>query len=129
MANILRVRDSSLPISKNQILGEGIDVMALPEGHMSCATCKGYKFECWVYMDQHRLEMGCMKCNESYRLVFPYDVSLSPFGRMGRFYCKRHPTKGMILIHNVDTLCIGCELCVSEVRIFLKSNSNIVLAN
>jgi hypothetical protein len=121
----LRVREASLPLATSPILGNGIDATTLPEGHLSCVRCKGYKFEAWVYMDAHRLEMGCVQCNENYRLLFPMDVTL-PMD--GRFICKKHPEKAMVLIHNVDVVCVGCESCRSEIQIFLKTKSNLVMA-
>jgi len=134
----LRVNDVSLPLATSELLGSGIDVMTLPEGHLSCAKCGKHLFECWVYLDNHRIEMGCMNCGASYRLLFPLDVDLlSPFsGKSGRFSCLRrkkghflHQNKGMVLIHNVDTICIGCELCNSEVQIKLKKAEGLILAD
>lgn len=133
----LRVKATELPLSQSGILGAGIDVMNLPEGHMSCPQCQGFKFECWVYLDNHRLELGCVKCGWSCRLLFPLDIDLMPFGKSGRYACTRwdkghkyyiHRDLGMILIHNVDTLSIGCEKCRTEVDIKLKTKSNLVLA-
>jgi hypothetical protein len=117
-----------LPLTQSEVLGSGIDVTTLPEGHLSCVKCQRHLFECWVFLDNHRLEMGCMECNASYRLLFPMDVSLSPFGKQGRFTCRTHPNKGMVLIHNIETICVGCEKCFSEVRIVVKSKSNLILA-
>lgn len=122
----LRVRQAALPISIDKILGKGIDVMNLPEGHLSCARCGKFLFECWLYGDNFRIEMGCMECGESYRLLLPLDVHL---GKQGRFTCRRHPEKGMILIHNIDVVSIGCECCNTELDIKLKKAKGLVLAD
>lgn len=132
----LRVNKVELPLATNPILGDGIDVTTLPEGHLTCNGCGCHLFECWVYLDNHRLEMGCMKCGQSYRLLFPMDVSLSRFGRQGRFTCKRskdkagnkvdHSNAGFILIHNTDTVSVGCEKCNTEVNIKIRTESNII---
>lgn len=125
----LFVHAVELPQSKDKILGTGIDVMNLPEGHLCCAQCGNHRFECWVYLDAHRLECGCQKCGWSCRLLFPLDVSLGRFRQPGRFVCKRHPNKGFVIIHNTDTLSCGCELCNTEVNIKLRTESNLVLAD
>lgn len=125
----LRVKQVDLPITQDKILGTGIDIVTLPDGHLCCAKCSDHRFECWVYLDNHRLEMGCMKCNESYRLLFPLDVPLSPFRNTGRYTCRQHPEAGSILIKNMETVCIGCEKCFREVRIQLKTFTNLVLAD
>lgn len=125
----LRVKEVQLPLATSEVLGSGIDVMSLPEGHLTCAKCHSHLFECWVYLDAHRLEMGCQNCGYSYRLLFPYDIPLSPFRNQGRFTCKRHPESGMILIHNVDVISVGCEKCFSEVQIKLRNSNNIVIAD
>jgi hypothetical protein len=135
----LRVKACELPLSMSGILGAGIDVMSLPEGHLSCPVCYGFKFECWVYLDNHRLELGCMKCGWSCRLLFPLDIDLMPFGKSGRYTCMRwdkethtipiHRNCGMIIIHNTDVLSIGCEKCRTEVDIKLKTKNNLVLAS
>lgn len=131
----MRVKEVQLPSNTSPILGTGIDVMTLPEGHLSCIKCKGYKFECWVYLDNHRIEMGCMNCGESYRLLFPLDISLP--GSSGRYVCLRkrdskgrptdHSNKGMILIHNSGYLGIGCEACKTQLTVILKTQSNIII--
>tara|TARA_R110000868_G_scaffold369704_1_gene633134 strand:+ start:2109 stop:2519 length:411 start_codon:yes stop_codon:yes gene_type:complete len=120
----LRVKQVSAPLSTSPILGSGIDVMCLPEGHMSCANCAGYKFEASSILDAQRVELGCMGCGQAYRLLFPMDLAI-PF--QGRFICKSHPTKGMIVIHNIDTLCIGCEICFTELQIKLRTETNIIM--
>lgn len=122
----LRVREAKLPIVVDKILGKGIDVMALPEGHLSCARCGTFKFECWTYGDNFRIEMGCLECGENYRMLLPLDVH---FPHNGRFSCKKHPDKGMILIHNVDVVSIGCECCRTELDIKLKKAKGLVLAS
>ena len=134
----MRVKAHELPLSMSGVLGAGIDVMNLPEGHLSCPVCQGFKFECWVFLDNHRLECGCMKCGWSCRLLFPMDIDLSQFGKTGRFTCLRrdsethehliHEHCGMIIIHNTDVLSVGCEKCRTEVDIKLKTKSNLVLA-
>jgi hypothetical protein len=125
----LRVKETKLPEMQSKLLGNGLDVMSLPEGHLCCPKCSGYKFECWVILDSHRLEMGCMACGDSTRLLFPLDVDLLAFGKAGRFTCKRHPKAGMILIHNVDVISCGCEKCNTEVDIKLKKASGLVMAS
>lgn len=125
----LRVKQVELPISDSVVLGSGIDVTSLPDGHLSCVRCQSPFFECWVYLDERRLEMGCVKCNTAYRVLFPMDVSLTPFKNYGRFSCKKHPEKAMVLIKNQETVSIGCQCCYSEVQIKLRSKSNLVLAD
>lgn len=121
----LRLRSKDLPTSSSPILGTGIDVMTLPEGHMACSTCHGYKFEASVLMDKHRVELGCIECNAPYRLLFPLDVVMPE--KQGRFYCKRHPDKGMIVIHNTDVLSIGCERCFTEINFQLRKAGGIII--
>jgi hypothetical protein len=145
MANILkkehtrlRVHATELPLSASGILGAGIDVTTLPEGHLSCPQCQGFKFECWVFLDAHKIECGCMKCGWSCRLLIPMDVNIDQFGKSGRFTCMRrnnalahpfiHENKGMIIIHNSGTLSVGCEACKTEIDIKLKTKTNLVLA-
>lgn len=125
--------------------------MTMPEGHLCCGKCSGYKFECWMYGDNRRIEMGCMECGESTRLYLPMDVKLDEyegsdpsawkffnkdgsFGRTdavgeGRFSCMKHPKKGMVLIHNVDVVSIGCESCFTEINICLRKAKGIVLVD
>ena len=138
----LRLKQSALPLAST-IIGEGIDVTKLPEGHLCCSTCSGYKFECWMYGDNRRIEMGCMQCGGSTRLVFPLDIKLDNYSKAapngiygkynaigeGRFQCGRHPAKGMILIHNVDVISIGCESCFTELNICLRKAKGIVLTS
>lgn len=121
----LRVKETQLSAPISPVLGAGIDVMTLPEGHMACWKCKGYKFECWLYGDAHRIEMGCIDCNENYRLLFPLDVVLPE--KQGRFTCFRHPQKHFIVIHNIDTLSIGCEQCRTEINIQLRNKNGLII--
>lgn len=125
----LHVRAVNLPVTDDRILGSGIDVMNLPEGHLACAKCQSPFFECWVFLSLSRIEMGCIRCGYSNRLNFPYDISLSMFKKMGRFTCAKHPDKGIVLIHNVDVISLGCQCCWREMRIPLKTKSNLVFAN
>lgn len=125
----LQVKEVQMPITGDVLLGNGIDVMTLPEGHLSCSKCGKHLFECWVYLDTHRLEMGCQSCGHSYRLLFPLDIDLMRFGKNGRFTCKKHPDKGFVLIHNMDVISIGCEKCTTEVQVILKTKNNLVIAN
>jgi len=124
--NRLRVKEISVPLSTDTVLGQGIDVMKLPEGHFCCNKCHGYKFEISMLLDNFRLEAGCMNCNEAYRFLFPVDCPLPPVS--GRYSCRKHPSKGMIIIHNVGKLCIGCESsCKTQIIFDLDTNSNIIL--
>lgn len=122
----LAVKQVALPIITSPILGTGIDATTLPEGHLGCATCGRHLFECWVYGDAHRIEMGCVECNSNYRLLFPLDVVMPP--TQGRFTCKRHPDKAMVLIHNVDVVCVGCESCYTEIQFKLRKADGLILA-
>lgn len=121
----LRVKEISLPIAHSNILGDGIDVTALPEGHFACNICHGYKFECSIMGDFHRLEVGCMECGKAYRFLFPLDCPLPP--QQGRFTCFKHKNKGMIIIHNIDCLCVGCEFCKTQIVFKVKTNTNIIV--
>lgn len=123
--NRLRVKEMNLPLATSKILGSGIDVTTLPEGHMSCNNCSGYKFEAHMYLDNYRLECGCMSCGNSFRLLFPLDCPLPEIS--GRFSCFRHPHKGMIIIHNSGSLCIGCECCKSQIIFEIRTKQNILL--
>ena len=135
MANIiterkkrLRVKEVQLPVSSNQILGDGIDAMKLPEGHLSCPQCGRASFECWNMLDSHRIEIGCLRCGWSNRLLLPYDVDVSRMGK-GKYSCKKHPERGWIIIHNSKKLCIGCESCATQVILDLDSKNNLVIAD
>lgn len=123
----MRVKELVLPASESPLLGVGIDAANLPEGHLSCTKCKGYKFECWLAGDSHRVELGCPECNSSYRLLFPLDVIMPE--RQGRFTCHKHPTRYMVCIHNADTVCIGCESCYTEIQFKLKKASGLIVPN
>jgi hypothetical protein len=71
-------------------------------------------------------------------LLFPLDVSLSPFGKQGRFTCQRkrgakgeevdHTSLGFILIHNIDVISVGCEGCSTEVLIKTKTKTDLIVA-
>lgn len=133
----MRVKQVELPLSNNPALGRGIDVTTLPEGHLTCNKCNSLLFECWVSMKNHSVEMGCMKCGHSYKLLFPLDVSLTSFGKDGRFTCQRkrdahhnkvdHSNLGFIVIHNIDIISFGCEKCTTEVLINTKTKSDLVI--
>lgn len=122
----LRVREISVPLATDVVLGSGIDVMTLPEGHFACNKCHGHKFECSIILDHSRLEVGCVNCNASYRFLFPLDCPLPP--HKGRFSCKKHPEKGMIIIHNMGKLCVGCESCKTQIIFDLDTKNNLILA-
>jgi len=139
----LVVKPVAMPLGSSLVLGNGLDVTKLPEGHLTCGTCKGHRFECWMYGDNRRIEMGCIKCGSSQRLVLPMDVKLGSVASgdatyqprqqdcvgEGRFTCKKHPDRAMILIHNVDVVSIGCEKCRTEINICLRKSKGIVLAD
>jgi hypothetical protein len=121
----LFVKEVTLPLSTSAILGNGIDATTLPEGHLSCPQCKGHLWEAWVYMDAHRVEMGCRKCNWNCRILFPMDVV---FPNSGRWSCKKHPDLGVVLIHNVDVINIGCERCYRDITFKLRKAQGLILA-
>lgn len=123
----LRVKEHALPAGVSPILGTGIDVMTLPEGHLSCIVCHGYKFEASLMGDAHRVELGCVECSSPYRLLFPLDV-IMPAAR-GRFVCHRHPKKAMIIIHNSGYLSVGCESCYTEIDFQLRKAEGLVIAD
>jgi hypothetical protein len=83
-------------------------------------------FEVWVGIDAHRLEIGCMHCGWSSRILLPMEADLLKFGQ-GRFSCFKHGSKGMIVIKNGDFVCFGCELCKTEVVFDLSSKSGLVI--
>lgn len=132
--NRLRVKEVTLPAAFSNVLGEGLDVTALPEGHFSCIRCKGYLFECNIMGDFHRLEVGCMGCGHAYRFLFPLDCPLPP--QQGRFMCYRrrdrlgrplnHQDKGMVIIHNSGKLCVGCEACATQIIFTTKTETNLI---
>lgn len=119
------VRKVPLPASQSPILGTSIDAMNLPEGHLVC-ECGGFLFEPWAYLDNNKVELGCMKCNQRYNLLFPLDVKLG-FRNTGRFTCKRHKTAGFVVIHNIDTISIGCQHCITEINIQTKNAKGLTL--
>lgn len=121
----LRVKEVVLPLATTPLLGSGIDVMTLPEGHFSCVGCKGYRFECSMLLDNRRLEAGCMSCGSSYRFLFPIDCPLPEAS--GRFSCFSHRDKGMVIIHNVGKLCVGCECCKTQIVFDLDTKSNLII--
>jgi len=121
----LQVRGVELPLSTSKVLGTGIDAKTLPEGHLVCVMCRGHLFEAWVMGDNHRLEMGCIKCNHTYRILFPLDVT---FPKNGRWTCPQHKTAGTVLIHNVDVVNIGCEKCFRDVSFKLKKADGLIIA-
>ena len=123
----LRVRAYEAPLKGDKILGEGIDILSMPDGHLSCAQCQSPWMECQVCLDSHRLEVGCCKCGWNTRVLFPIDVDLFKLGN-GIFSCKKHPGNEMVVIKNDDTVCIGCRYCKTEARILLQTKSNLVLA-
>lgn len=121
----LRVKQVNLPAHESPILGVGVDVMTLPEGHACCSKCSGHLFECWVYGDNHRVELGCLQCGHPTRYLFPLDVDMP--NKQGRFTCNRHPDKGMVLIHNIDIISIGCEKCYTEIDFKLKNKHGLII--
>jgi hypothetical protein len=122
----LRVKEISIPLTTDSILGSGIDVTSLPEGHFSCQICKGFKFDCDIMLDYHRLEVGCRECGKAYRFLFPIDLPLP--AQKGRFTCKKHPDKGMIIIHNVGMFSCGCESCATQIVFDVrKTKNNLIL--
>lgn len=123
----LRVKEVPFkPMDSDSVLLSDIDVMNLPESHMGCPKCKCYKFEVWIITGSSRIEIGCIECGWCGRLLFPQDITFP--AKSGRFSCTRHPTKGFIIIHNIDTLSIGCELCVTEIDFKLRKTNNLVVA-
>jgi len=123
----MRVHAHELPLTGDKVLGTGIDVTTCPNGHLSCPQCQSPYFEVWCSLDTHRLEIGCVNCGWSSRLLVPYDIDLLAIGS-GRYGCKKHDKGEMVIIKNVDVLSIGCRYCRTEVDIKLKSKSNLVLA-
>ncbi len=121
----LRVHAYEAPLTGNNVLGEGIDIMTMPDGHLSCAQCQSPWMECQTMLDNHRLEVGCVKCGWNTRILFPIDVDLFQLGN-GIFRCKKHSNE-MVVIKNDDTVCIGCRYCKTEVQIKLRTESNLVL--
>ena len=120
----MRIKEYKPPTSLS-VLGNVVDATTLPESHLACAKCSGYKFEVSGFPGGSKVEMGCMACNERLYISFPTDCVVPE----GRFYCKKHPKKGMILIHNVETVCIGCESCKTEMQIKMKDKGGLILAD
>lgn len=120
----MRVKEVKLPVTQG-VLGTGIDVMNLPEGHLSCGKCSGYRFEAWMFGSNYRVECGCMSCGESVRLLFPMDIIIPE----GRFTCSRHPEKGMVILHNVDVVSVGCEKCITQINFDLRKAKGMVIAH
>jgi hypothetical protein len=120
----LRVKQGALPRSLT-ILGNMLDATQLPEGHLACSKCSGYKFEASGYPGGSKMELGCINCNERVYIMFPMSCAIPE----GRFICKRHPNKAMIVIHNVETVCVGCESCKTEMHIVVKDKGGLILAD
>lgn len=120
----LRVKQIAVP-QQGGILGAMLDATQLPEGHFCCSRCLKYKFEASGFPGGNKIELGCMECGERYYMYFPVGCEVPE----GRFYCKKHPKKGMILIHNVETVCVGCESCKTEIQIKVKDNGGLILAD
>ena len=135
MANILkgktqlRVKEFSEPLSEDKILGTGIDVMTMPDSHLCCSKCSKPFFEVWVYTSNHYIEVGCVSCGWSTRLLLPYDIDLSKRFGEGKFECFKHKDKGFVIIKNSDVLCVGCRYCKTEVQIKLDTKTNIILSD
>lgn len=123
----LRVKAWEAPLTGDRILGNGIDIVKSPDGHLSCPVCQGFKFEVSKYGDTARLEIGCVKCNWSERILLPADCNLSNLPN-GRFTCFKHKERGMIVIKNGEALCLGCESCKTQVVISIKNKGGIILA-
>lgn len=124
--NRLRVKEMNLPLATGVLLGSGIDVTTLPEGHMSCTNCSGFRFEASLFLDNFRIELGCIGCGKAYRLLFPVDCPLPE--SKGRWTCFKHKDKAVIIIHNSGKLCIGCESCRSQVIFDVRpKDKNILL--
>jgi hypothetical protein len=117
----LRVKERYLPKMQG-VLGDLLYAVDLPEGHACCPNCKGFKFEVTCYPGGNKIEMGCPECGDRYFIMFPVDVTLPS----GKFVCRRHPMKGAIVIKNLDTICVGCESCRSEIQIRIKSDTGLV---
>lgn len=120
----LRIKKRILPKSKG-VLGDLLMATELPEGHCSCSKCDGYKFEVFGYAGGSKLEMGCVHCGNRLYLMFPVDIQLPA----GRFVCKKHPDKAMIIIHNMKVISVGCECCKTEININVDITNNLILAH
>ena len=124
----LRVKANEAPLSGDKVLGQGIDVVKMPEGHVACPMCDTPYFECWVGLDNHRIEIGCCKCGWDTRLLLPIETDLKEFLN-GKFTCFKHPKGQMVIIKNIDMLCVGCRYCRTQIVLDLKTKSNLILAN
>ncbi len=131
----LRVKRVPMALSTS-VLGHDIDATKLPEGHLTCGKCGRFRFEASMQGDNFRIELGCVECGEAFRLLLPLGVEIgkpNPWGSNahvptnGKFTCLKHPSKAMIVIHNVETVCIGCEACKTEIRIILPKEKGLVL--
>jgi hypothetical protein len=120
----MRVKSTPLPKSM-EMLGTMLDAMNLPEGHACCPKCAGYKFEVSGFPGAHKVELGCVNCGDRFYVAFPVDIEIP----VGRYYCKKHPDKAMIMIHNIDVVSFGCEACRTEINIQLKKSNGLVLAD
>jgi hypothetical protein len=120
----MRVKEHKPPKTLG-ILGNVIDATTLPESHLACARCSGFKFEVSGFPGGSKMELGCIACNERFYIAFPTNCSIPE----GRFICKRHPNKAMIVIHNVETVCVGCEACKTEMHIVVKDKGGLILAD
>jgi hypothetical protein len=125
-----KLRVKEMPLNA---LGESkgvttVDATKLPEGHLSCSQCHGFKFECNNDIAAAKIVCGCLGCGAAYNFIFPLDVSLKQMGN-GRFTCKKHDGRGFVVIHNTDKLCFGCESCKTQVVIDLKTRNNLVIAD
>jgi hypothetical protein len=108
----MRVKEIPLPMT-HSILGNLLDATNLPEGHLSCPKCKQFRFEASGFPGGCKVELGCTVCNERIYMSFPTNTKLPT----GRFSCWKHPKKAMMVIHNVETVCIGCESCRTQILI------------
>ena len=123
----LRVKEFTAPAPTTMEFLGGVDALTMPDSHLSCPMCRSPWWECWIHKgDKHNIQVGCMKCGYDTRILIPRDIPLDQFAE-GRFTCFKHPNAGMAIIHNTDVLCIGCQNCKSEVRLKLKTNTNLVV--
>lgn len=120
----LRVKKRILPKSQG-VLGDLLVATDLPEGHCACSKCDGYKFEAFGFPGGGKIELGCVQCGGRFYLMFPVDVNLPE----GRFICRTHPEKAMIVIHNMKVISVGCECCKTEININVDTKSNLILAH
>lgn len=125
----MRLRKFSAPLSSNVVLGSGIDVTTMPDCHLCCSKCNNFYFEAWIFLDNRRIEMGCMGCGHMERLLFPIDLDLKRLGPEGRFICTTHPKRGMVFIKCQETVCIGCEKCYTEIQIKVRTKNNLVITD